>query len=154
MLVVDDEVVEDAHHWDDDRIRRLLEDRHARRTVPVLNLEDAARFLSQSRRRQHQGGGRRQQMALPDHVSSRKNARGFAPLWVQLTRWQDTPWPGAISRKTGLSILQRSSASGQRVWKVQPGGGLIGLGTSPCSRRFSRRSFGFGTGTADRSAWV
>jgi hypothetical protein len=29
--------------------------------------------------------------------------------------------------------LQRSLAKGQRGWKVQPEGGLIGLGTSPAT---------------------
>ncbi len=33
----------------------------------------------------------------------------------------------------GRSTLQRSLAKGQRGWKVQPDGGLIGLGTSPAT---------------------
>jgi len=33
----------------------------------------------------------------------------------------------------GRSTLQRSLANGQRGWKVQPEGGLIGLGTSPAT---------------------
>jgi hypothetical protein len=47
-----------------------------------------------------------------------------------------------------------TAAYGQRVWKWQPGGGLSGLGTSPCTTRFSRRTRGSGTGTAFSSASV
>lgn len=32
---------------------------------------------------------------------------------------------------SGRSALQRGPASGQRGWKAQPEGGVIGLGTSP-----------------------
>jgi hypothetical protein len=44
----------------------------------------------------------------------------------------------------------------QRVWKRQPLGGLMGLGTSPSSRmRLRLRSMtGSGMGTAESSAWV
>ena len=38
----------------------------------------------------------------------------------------------------GASARQRSIASGQRVWKRQPGGGSSGLGTSPCEQRCAR----------------
>ena len=45
---------------------------------------------------------------------------------------------------------------GQRVWKRQPLGGLIGLGTSPSSTMRSRVALdiGVGIGTAESSAWV
>src|SRR5207253_8700481 len=66
-------------------------------------------------------------------------------------KWHATHWPGCTSRNAGDSTRQRSTAYGQRVWKWQPEGGLIGLGTSPCSTRFSRLIFGSGTGTASSS---
>ena len=45
---------------------------------------------------------------------------------------------------------------GQRGWKRQAAGGLIGLGTSPSSTigLRARATFGFGIGTADSSAPV
>ena len=61
------------------------------------------------------------------------------------------------SRATrGLPRVQMSIAIGQRVWKLQPGGGAIGLGTSPVRIRRSRRrsNAGSGIGTAEISAWV
>ena len=53
-------------------------------------------------------------------------------------------------------MAQISVAQGHRVWKLQPGGGSIGLGTSPCSTSRSRAAlrFGSGIGTADSSAFV
>jgi hypothetical protein len=39
------EVVEDRHHRDRHRVGRFLVDRHAGRAVPMINPEDAARFL-------------------------------------------------------------------------------------------------------------
>jgi hypothetical protein len=41
--------------------------------------------------------------------------------------------PPSMGSASGRSILQRSLAKGQRGWKVQPVGGLIGLGTSPAT---------------------
>src|SRR6185503_5157777 len=69
-------------------------------------------------------------------------------------RWQATRLPGAISMSFGASTLQRGITWGQRVWKAQPGGGLTGLGTSPCSTRLRRLIFGSGIGTAASSASV
>ena len=51
---------------------------------------------------------------------------------------------GLISASGGTTSLHASIAQGQRVWKRQPGGGLIGEGTSPCeddalARRFDLR---------------
>ena len=51
-------------------------------------------------------------------------------------------------------MRQRGSAYGQRVWKWQPLGGLIGLGTSPSMIIFWRLARGSGTGAAARSASV
>ena len=45
-------------------------------------------------------------------------------------------------------------AIGQRVWKWQPGGGRIGLGTSPWSGMRYLLTCGSGIGTAERSASV
>ena len=47
-----------------------------------------------------------------------------------------TTWPVLTLRSSGSSVRQRSNTKGQRVWKRQPEGGLIGLGTSP--RRMMR----------------
>src|SRR4029453_18336118 len=52
---------------------------------------------------------------------------------------QAARWPGAISRSTGCSALQRASANGQRGLKRQPGGRAKGLGTTP-SMAISRSS--------------
>ena len=56
VLVENDEVVHHAHHRDDNRVGRLLVDRHAGRAVPVLDFEDPAVFL---RRRRPGDGNRR-----------------------------------------------------------------------------------------------
>ena len=47
-------------------------------------------------------------------------------------------------------------AMGQRVWKMQPAGGLSGLGTSPVRMIRSRciSTAGSGIGTAESSAFV
>ena len=63
-------------------------------------------------------------------------------------RWQAVAWsPSATS--AGRSTRQRSIACGQRRCRWQPGGGLIGLGTSPCRMVRSRCARGRGTGIAD-----
>ena len=49
VLVVDDEVVEDPHHRQHGRDRRLLEDRHAGRAVAMIDLEDTALLLRECR---------------------------------------------------------------------------------------------------------
>ncbi len=57
-------------------------------------------------------------------------------------KWQATWWPAEgpeeIWRRGGSWVLQMSWAFQQRVWKRQAGGGLMGLGTSPCRRMRSR----------------
>ena len=47
--------------------------------------------------------------------------------------WQAARWPPPKSVISGSSSVHRSIATGQRVWKRQPGGGAIGLGISPAS---------------------
>ena len=47
------------------------------------------------------------------------------------TRWQATKCPSLPCFSSGALSRQRGSAIGQRVWKWQPCGGFIGLGTSP-----------------------
>jgi hypothetical protein len=71
-------------------------------------------------------------------------------------KWQATQCRGASSASGGASVRQMSWAFQQRVWKRHAGGGLIGEGTSPCSRIRSRswRRFVSGMGTADISATV
>ena len=46
VLVIDDEVVEDTHHWSLSKDRCFLEDRHAGRAVDRIHLQNAACFLS------------------------------------------------------------------------------------------------------------
>jgi hypothetical protein len=49
ILLIHDEVVEDAHHRPVDRARRLLVHRHARRAVEMGHPQDAALFLRKCR---------------------------------------------------------------------------------------------------------
>src|SRR4051794_1239373 len=61
-------------------------------------------------------------------------------------KWQAAKWPGDLDSSSGISLRQRCWSPsdsteryfGQRVWKTQPDGGLIGLGRSPTSRIRSR----------------
>ncbi len=58
-------------------------------------------------------------------------------LYSGCTRWQATKWLGRTSRSTGVSLRHLSVAWGQRPANLQPGFGLMGLGTSPestCAR--------------------
>ena len=71
-----------------------------------------------------------------------------------VARRQAAAWFGASRRSSGSVSEQTSAAMGQRVWKWQPDGGLMGLGTSPCRIIFLRRTDGSGIGTADNSASV
>ena len=54
--------------------------------------------------------------------------------------------------RAGERRAQSGRAIGQRVWKWQPEGGRIGLGTSPCSMMRLRFTVGSGIGTAESSA--
>ena len=62
----------------------------------------------------------------------------------------------AVARvdERGASLRQRANASGQRVWKRQPGGGCSGDGTSPRARTATLRRDGSTDGTAASSARV
>src|SRR6185295_16307399 len=56
-----------------------------------------------------------------------------------VAKWQRTKCPGVTSCETGSFSLHSALAYRQRGWKIQPEGGLAGLGTSPCSWiRFER----------------
>src|SRR6185437_2113348 len=77
-----------------------------------------------------------------------------SPGVIGSRRWHAAKCIGATSRSFGSSTLHRSKAYGQRVWKRQPGGGLIGLGTSPARMMRLRFAVGSGIGTAERSASV
>ena len=61
VLLEDDEVVENRHEGDVDRIGRTLMDRGASGTVPVIHPQDAALFLGRigktADRQQRQGNG-------------------------------------------------------------------------------------------------
>ena len=50
--------------------------------------------------------------------------------------------------------MQRSTLIGQRGWKVQPEGGLIGLGISPDKVTLFLLAVGSGTGIAEKRALV
>ena len=71
-------------------------------------------------------------------------------------KWQAAMLPPSLASSTGSSWRQISCAFQQRVWKRQPGGGLVGYCTSPTSswRFLTAASRGSGTGTADISAPV
>src|SRR3972149_7048957 len=74
-----------------------------------------------------------------DHaVSSVEPPAARAGVWIlsqqfefHQTRWQATSRPSASFRRGGSSTRHRSTAMGHRVWKRQPAGGFIGVGTSP-----------------------
>src|SRR5262249_21731306 len=68
--------------------------------------------------------------------------------------WQATQWPGEISFNTCSFTEHDGTRSAQRVWKRQPDGGLIGLGTSPSRMMRLRFTVGSGIGTAESSASV
>lgn len=74
-----------------------------------------------------------------------------SPVPSQMTRNQ-------VSTRALLQHRRALRAEGwaieQRVWKWQPDGGFIGLGTSPLRRMRSRLSLGSGTGTAESTALV
>ena len=73
----------------------------------------------------------------------------------QPRRWQETQCPSSLCFSSGDWVLQRGNwAIGQRVWKWQPEGGRIGLGTSPCRGMRFRFTCGSGIGTAESSASV
>jgi hypothetical protein len=85
----------------------------------------------------------------------RLSGHGGVSVAAQLWKWQATQWPSAACFSSGFSVLQRGCcALGQRVWKWQPVGGLMGLGTSPCSMMRLRLMVGSGMGTADSKASV
>ena len=62
---------------------------------------------------------------------------------------QALKWPGATSRRAGTASAQAGSATGQRVRKTQPEGGLAGLGTSPLRIWRSALASGSGEGIAE-----
>ena len=64
------------------------------------------------------------------------------------------PIPDPQVRRKRISLQSGCLAIGQRVWKWQPEGGLIGLGTSPSRTMRLRLTAGSGIGTADSSASV
>src|ERR1700722_13135930 len=68
--------------------------------------------------------------------------------------WQATAWPPRPLISAGSVIVQISFAYGQRGWKLHPGGGLSGLGTSPGSLIRSVRAAASIVGIADRNARV
>ena len=69
--------------------------------------------------------------------------------------WHAATWSDSCSTRSGSSVLHTSVHQGQRVWKLQPGGGSMGLGGSPSSTSRSRAalSLGSGIGTADSRAF-
>ena len=62
--------------------------------------------------------------------------------------------PLPIEVSFGASTLQRSVANGQRVWNLQPLGGLEGEGISPFKITFSLSALGSGVGLVEIRAKV
>lgn len=59
-----------------------------------------------------------------------------------------------LSRWTGASSLQQAMQLAQRVWNLQPLGGLAGEGMEPSSTMRFIFTFGSGMGMAEKSAFV
>src|SRR5689334_9122303 len=76
------------------------------------------------------------------------------PVATPVRTWQATQWPGEISFSTWSFCEHDGTRRPQRVWKRQPEGGLIGLGTSPSRMIRLRLSVGSGMGTAESNASV
>ena len=84
VLLVQDKVVENSHHWDLGRVGRFLEDRHAGRTVPVVDFQNATRLLG----RGHLGARNRNEQ----HARRHKRAKiwfHFVLLPLLVTRVPD-----------------------------------------------------------------
>lgn len=69
-------------------------------------------------------------------------------------KWQATDLSFPLLTSSGSSLLHISCAYGHLGWNRHPGGGLIGLGTSPLITISVRLAVGSGTGTAAISASV
>ena len=67
---------------------------------------------------------------------------------------QALKWPGPTASSGGTTLAQASMASGQRVRKTQPEGGLAGLGMSPLRICRTPCAAGSGDGTAESRAFV
>src|ERR1700737_1330579 len=70
VLLVEDEIVEDTHHRDLGRVGRLFEDRHAGRTVAVVDFQNAASLLGENRSGARNGGEQR-----TDHCECAQTSR-------------------------------------------------------------------------------
>src|SRR5579863_8779349 len=93
--------------------------------------------------------------AAADNSKFHENAFTSAPVWA--TWHAVSPPPSGSS--SGVTVRQRSVATGQRGWNRQPGRGSITLGGSPRSpaaaASASRLGGGaLGSGTAESSSWV
>ena len=62
--------------------------------------------------------------------------------------------PGSYSLYLGQTVLQISIACGQRVWNLQPFGGLAGEGISPFRTILFILISGLGFGMAENNAFV
>jgi hypothetical protein len=99
-------------------------------------------------------GGRMADCGKGGHVAAHAATRGAA-LWPEpgINMWQAAAWsPSRVSG--GSPATQHASAWAQRVWKRQPGGGLMGLGGSPVKVTCSPRRSGSIAGMAPSSARV
>src|SRR5690606_14544725 len=138
-----------------------------RRPENVLALAQVAigwRLVARDCRRRGPGAPGR---ASPDRclhagliVVSRGMRRHRAPIAAAQPgagcRWQATERVSSSGASGGSTSRQMGIATGHRVWKRQPGGGLKALGTSPLTtmRGRSASATGSATGTADNNAWV
>src|SRR5690606_8765725 len=104
-------------------------------------------------------GGRCSRLRTPPRIgrAGGRNLDHRAPssrLSPSSSLWQAAEWPGPTPRVSGTSVRHAGTASGQRVWNLQPGGGFSGDGRSPCRRTRPRARFAPISGTADRRLWV
>src|SRR5262245_45244772 len=87
-------------------------------------------------------------------MSVRATPRAQSPAEDFQYRWQDTTCRGSTALSSGATRAHCSIANGQRGWKWQPEGGLIGDGTSPLRMMSSRGASGSARNAAENSAFV
>src|SRR6185312_16166863 len=93
----------------------------------------------------------------PARLAARELAVGHVarlPAAISALRMQALKWPGPTASSGGTTLAHASMASGQRVRKTQPEGGLAGLGMSPLRICRTPCAAGSGDGTAESRALV
>ena len=72
--------------------------------------------------------------------------------WPDSGKWQATLCPGPISRRGGSFSAQSASDRGHLVRNLQPDGGSVGEGRSPCKGAGPAWAVGSGDGIAASNA--